>query len=185
MFDLDSFIGSCRASATLDIDAAKETVHKLMLNALATPQSILEGMPSIDEDERLLYEDDVCQVWYCGFSTSVHVPPHDHQCHAFVGVYEGVEANHMYHHDVNSNTLTYQSTVRIGVGDLLCISPDDIHSVESADNKKSRALHVYLGNLSMMKRQLFDWRTGDKIPFTTEKFNEFTAREDRPDVSLK
>ena len=185
MFELNSFINACRAAAALDdISQAKETLFKLMQKEFQTPQSILANMPDIDEDERLLFEDEICQVWYCGFNKGVHIPPHDHQCFAYVGVYEGVEVNHLYTHDHTQNTLSFHSSLCLGVGDILPICPDDIHSVESADGQRSKALHVYLANLSTVKRSLFDWRSGEKLPFSEERFNELSAREDRPNTSV-
>jgi predicted metal-dependent enzyme (double-stranded beta helix superfamily) len=183
MFHLPTFINCCREAASLSESEGIVAVHELMQSVFANPSAVLRDMPIIEENERLLYEDDTCQVWYCGFSSEVHVPPHDHQCYACVGVYEGVEINHMYQHDQSPSELKCKASLRLGVGDILQISPDDIHSVQSADAKKSKALHVYLGNLSKVNRHLFDWRTGDKVPFSEEKYNEYESREDRPEIS--
>lgn len=187
MFNLESFINDCRvASALEDANQAKETLFQIMQKVFETPQAILANMPDIDEDEKLLFDGDACQVWYCGFNRGVHIPPHDHQCYAYVGVYDGVEVNHLYTHDnnnKNSSILSPYSSVSLGVGDILPICPNDIHSVESGNGQRSKALHVYLGNLSTVQRSLFDWRSGEKLPFSEERFNEFSAREDRPSVA--
>lgn len=183
-FQLPAFIDQCRHAAALD---DKIEAHKAIVNIMETvfsdPQSVLENMPSIDKDEEILYEASDCQVWYCGFGSGVHIPPHDHGCYACIGCFEGCEVNHMYSHTAGTDSLVFDSTVRLGVGGVLQIAPDDIHSVESAPGQRSKCLHVYLGNLSTVRRHLFDWRTGQKIPFSLEKFNEFTAREDRPVTS--
>ena len=182
MFDLDTFINECRAASKLELTLARDRVKAIMEKELQSPLDIIASMPPCDEDEKLLYEDDDCQVWYCGFGAGTHIPPHDHQCYAFVGVYHGVELNHMYKHDSTSNRLSFESTLRVGVGDLLHISPDDIHSVESAEGERSKALHVYLGNLSKISRSLFDWQTGDKLPLNDHNFAELSSREERPTV---
>ena len=48
---------------------------------------------SYDNDDEVLFEDDTVSIWFVRFVPGLHVPPHDHQTTATIGVYEGAEDN--------------------------------------------------------------------------------------------
>jgi predicted metal-dependent enzyme (double-stranded beta helix superfamily) len=93
-FNLDNFMQELRAAAVAD-DAIK-AVHELMTDAFRNPESIQAAMPEFDSDDEVLFEDDSVSIWFVRFVPGLHVPPHDHQTTATIGVYEGVEDNHFY-----------------------------------------------------------------------------------------
>ena len=55
-------------------------------------------------------------------------------------------------------------------GDVISLKPDGIHSVEAADGKPSRGIHVYLAKLTQIERSLFDWDSGEPRPFTDDNY---------------
>ncbi len=175
MFDLNDFIGSLREAA-LQADAPKQ-VRALMTEAFRDPAAVREAMSGFSGEEEILFEDDTVSIWYCGFDPAKHVPPHDHQTTATIGVYQGAEKNHFYL--AGDGKLEHKTTKQVGPGDVIAIGPDAIHSVESCNGEFSYAIHVYLAPLTRLERSLFDWETGAAEPFTDEAY----ARLERPGSS--
>ena len=166
-FDLDAFITDVRQAAVRS-DAVKQ-VRALMNAAFLEPDAVRAAMSRFSGEEEVLFEDDSVSVWYVGFDPHRHVPPHDHEIHAFIGVYEGQEKNHFYL--VGDNKLEHKSTKMVAPGDVIAIGPDAIHSVETANDEFCRGIHVYLGPLTTVQRSLFDWDSGVAEPFTDEAYD--------------
>ena len=126
-------------------------------------------MPEFDNDDEILFEDESVSIWFVRFAPGLHVPPHDHQTTATIGVYEGAEDNHFYLREADG--LVHTSTRRVGPGDVIALKPDGIHSVEAADGRPSCGIHVYLAELTKIERSLFHWETGEAVPFTDENYD--------------
>lgn len=165
-FELDKLVEKLRQAALLE-DAERQ-VRKLMTAAFRNPDDIAAAMPDFDGDDEILFEDDSVSIWYCRFMPGMHVPPHDHQTTATIGVYRGAEDNHFYLRE--EGQLLHKSSRRVGPGEVIAIKPDGIHSVEAADGQPSYAIHVYLAPLTRVQRSLFDWQSGQASPFSDEKF---------------
>jgi predicted metal-dependent enzyme (double-stranded beta helix superfamily) len=167
-FNLDNFIQELRAAAVAD-DAVKR-VRQLMTEAFRSPESIRSAMPHYDNDDEVLFEDDSVSIWFVRFVPGLHVPPHDHQTTATIGVYEGAEDNHFYL--CEADRLVHKSSRRVGPGDVIALKPDGIHSVEAADGAQSCGIHVYLAKLTTIERSLFDWDSGQARPYTDENYEQ-------------
>lgn len=165
-FELETFVEQLRGAAT-QVDA-KQQVRRLMDAAFSNPQSIAAAMPDFDGDDEILFEDDTVSIWYCRFMPGTHVPPHDHQTAATIGVYLGAENNHFYLQE--EGQLRHKSSRRVGPGEVIAIKPSGIHSVEAADGQPSYAIHVYLAPLTRVERSLFDWESGEASPFSDDNF---------------
>lgn len=166
-FDLDDFVTQLRGAANAD-DPVK-AVRVLMADAFSDPAAIRAAMPHFDNDDEILYEDDGVSIWFARFVPGLHVPPHDHQTTATIGVYEGAEENHFYLRE--PGRLLHKSTRRVGAGEVIALKPDGIHSVEAADGAQSCGIHVYLAKLTTIERSLFDWETGEAWPFSDENYD--------------
>ena len=142
-FDLEAFITELRSAAKQE-DAVKAV------------RALMNGADSVS-------------IWYVGFNPDDHVPPHDHQIQAFIGVYDGAEKNHFYL--AGDGVLEHKTTKLVEPGDVIAIGPDGIHSVETADDRYCYGIHVYLGPLTRVERSLFDWETGAAEPFTDDAFD--------------
>ena len=165
-FNLDNFVQEARAAALTD-DPVKQ-VRQLMTDAFRDPESIRAAMPEFDNDDEVLFEDDSVSIWFVRFVPGLHVPPHDHQTTATIGVYEGYEDNHFYL--CESNRLVNKTSKRVGPGDVIALKPEGIHSVEAADGAQSCGIHVYLAKLTTIERSLFDWDSGEVCPFIDENY---------------
>ena len=165
-FNLDEFIQQLR-SAALEPEA-KARVRELMHDAFLDPESIRATMPVYENDDEVLFEDDSVSIWFVRFPPGTHVPPHDHQTTAIIGVYEGAEDNHFYLHE--PGRLVYKSSRRVEPGDVIALKPDGIHSVEAADGKPCCGIHVYLAALTRIERSLFEWDSGATCRYSDENF---------------
>jgi predicted metal-dependent enzyme (double-stranded beta helix superfamily) len=165
-FDLEEFIEQLRAAARGP--EAKSGVRALMHDAFQYPQAIKAAMPEYESDDEVLFEDDTVSIWCVRFLPGVHVPPHDHQTTATIGVYEGAEDNHFYLRE--PDRLVYKSSRRVDPGDVIALKPDGIHSVEAADGKPCCGIHVYLAPLTTIERSLFDWDSGTACRYTDENY---------------
>jgi predicted metal-dependent enzyme (double-stranded beta helix superfamily) len=166
-FDLDEFVQELRAAAREDEPV--KMVRALMTAAFRDPTAIGAAMPEYENDDEILFEDDSVSIWFVRFVPGLHVPPHDHQTTATIGVYDGAEDNHFYLREAGK--LVHKSTRRVGPGDVIALKPDGIHSVEAADGKISCGIHVYLAALSSIERSLFDWDSGAARPFTDDNYD--------------
>jgi predicted metal-dependent enzyme (double-stranded beta helix superfamily) len=166
-FNLDDFVQQLRAAA-LESEPIKK-VRNLMSDAFSDPQAIKDAMPAFDNDDEVIFEDDSVSIWFVRFMPGLHVPPHDHQTTATIGVYEGAEDNHFYLRE--GGQLVHKSTKRVGPGDVIALKPDGIHSVEAANGSQSCGIHVYLARLTTIERSLFDWESGAARPFTDENYD--------------
>ena len=166
-FVLDDFVQELRTAARSD--DARENVRGLMERAFQSPQAIRVAMPEFESDDEVLFEDETVSIWIVRFAPGLHVPPHDHQTTAIIGVYEGAEDNHFYLHE--AGRLVHKSSRRISPGDVISIKPDGIHSVEAANGEYSCAIHVYLAKLTTIERSLFDWESGAACAFTDENYD--------------
>ena len=166
-FNLDDFIQQLR-TASRESEPVKK-VRDLMSAAFRDPQAIKDAMPAFENDDEVLFEDDSVSIWFVRFMPGLHVPPHDHQTTATIGVYEGAEDNHFYLRE--GGQLVHKTTKRVGPGDVIALKPGGIHSVEAANGSQSCGIHVYLARLTTIERSLFDWETGAAMPFNDENYD--------------
>jgi predicted metal-dependent enzyme (double-stranded beta helix superfamily) len=165
-FELNAFVQQLRAAALEDEPVKR--VRELMTEAFRDPASIRAAMPAFDNDDEVLFEDDSVSIWFVRFMPGLHVPPHDHQTTATIGVYEGAEDNHFYLRE--AGRLVHKSSRRVGPGDVIALKPDGIHSVQAANKAQSCGIHVYLAKLTTIERSLFDWDSGAACLYTDENY---------------
>jgi len=167
-FELNAFVQQLRTAAVEDEPVKR--VRELMTDAFRDPASIATAMPEFDQDDEILFEDDTVSIWFVRFAPGLHVPPHDHQTTATIGVYEGAEDNHFYL--CEAGRLVHKSSRRVAPGEVIALKPEGIHSVEAADNLQCCGIHVYLAKLTTIERSLFDWDSGVAIPYTDENYEK-------------
>ena len=170
-FDLQEFVQQARAAAS--DKRAVQAVNDLMARTFADPGAIEAAIDPFEHDDEPLYEDDQVSVYWVQFSPTEVVPPHNHKMAAFLGVYQGIEVNALYRLD-GSHGLELVKTKRMQPGDTLSIGAEGIHSVHTENSEPSLGLHVYLGALKNVEREVFDPDTGEAMPFTDENYQKLT-----------
>lgn len=166
VFNIEKFVLDLRDAAR-SADALKP-VRMLMKEAFKNPQAIKSEMSDFSGDDEILFEDDTVSIWYCRFDPKIHIPPHNHQTAATIGVYEGVECNHLYLPE--NGKLKLKSTKILTAGDVMSMGPNAIHSVETADENYTYGIHVYLDKLTTISRSLFDWDSGEACNFNDDEY---------------
>ena len=166
-FSMTEFVQSARSAAadTRPVSAVKT----LMSLTFADPQGIAKAVGSLIPADECLYEDDEVSVYWVRFAPHELVPPHNHRMPAFLGVYEGSEVNLLYR-QVESGQLELAKRRILSPGDTMSMGGDGIHAVHTEDDLPSLGLHIYLGRLSTVSRELFDSETGQSMPFTDENY---------------
>ena len=152
----------------------KTAVETVLGGFVADPAAAKAALPSYDEDDVILFEDESLSVWFCRFQPGMTVPPHDHRMTATIGVIEGVERNDFYERD-GRNPPVFSHSTPVGAGAVVQIAADAIHGVTCTSPEPSEAIHVYLGALSRVDRSLFDPAGGAEMPFTDENYHRLTA----------
>ena len=104
------------------------------------------------------------------------MPAHDHQMVATIAVYQGVERNVTW---VSSETggIEQKTEILVNAGDVLQLGPNAIHSVSSAVDVDSCAIHVYLGKLTTVKRSLFDTKNGIVMQFDDDNYQRLISAD--------
>lgn len=157
---LDVFLGQLKALAIAEDPA--DQVHGLLQQLLSDNLAVAKEIFKPLDDDVTLYEDETLCVLHYRMPPGVVVPPHDHRIPAVIGVYEGVEENHFF--EVINGRLVRQAIKQVTTGNVLSIPPESIHSVQTANDQSSAAIHVYLGELTKTQRFRYDWKTGQAIP---------------------
>ena len=167
-FSIEALVDDLRAVAQQPNSATE--VRNIMDMIFENPVGVSQGMPSYEEDDVVLFEDDTISIWHCRFQPGNAVPPHDHQVAAIIGVYRGVERNDFFQAG-ESGKISKGKAVEMAPGTVLSIGPSAIHSVECISESPSCGIHVYLGPLTRIERNLFDVKTGERMRYTEEAYD--------------
>ncbi len=169
-FEIQAFCTELQKAVTAT--NAESAVEHVLAKAVADPLALANAAPEFAGDEQCVLEEPTLSVYWVKFFAGSCVPPHEHKMSAFIGVYQGVEVNRLYQR--SGEQLTLLGVRRVNAGETLTIAPDGIHDVYPGNGKESRALHVYLGNLTGVERSLFHPETGAAIPFSAGALRDHT-----------
>lgn len=86
-------------------------------------------------------------------------PIHDHTVWGVVGIHQGLERTQAYR-DVDGK-LQMTKTIDASVGEVGAVSPTigDVHRVGNVSDDVAISIHVYGGDIGMIKRHVFDDQT--------------------------
>lgn len=181
-FDLDQFVADCRQAAAGD--DGFEAVQLLMKQVMDNPEAVARAVPENTGEpecagdlvlgyEKILFEDETVTIFLVDSLATTLQPPHDHQISAVIGVYEGVERNRFFARENGGIRLAGEK--HLAPGDVLGIRPDTVHAISADASGRCRALHVYLGPLSLVDRTLFDPASGKPEAFRYARYLELCA----------
>ncbi|MHA3976871.1 hypothetical protein ACW9UR_04225 [Halovulum sp. GXIMD14794] len=171
-FTLDGFVSDARAAAASQDPLAE--AERLMARVLADPDKVRAGVPHMDQDEVLLFEDDSVSIWHERFLPSEVLPPHEHRMPVVLGVYHGRERNTLWRRI--DGALHPAGRLELAAGEYQVLGADAIHAVQALDDAPSLGLHIYLGPLTRVERSLFDWDDGAPRPMTDTNFEAMKRR---------
>ncbi len=172
-FTYEKFVAEVRDAVRSD--PSGHAVAQLLRDTVADPGAVAAAIPPQDRDEVHLFEDENVSIWSCRFQPTHVIPPHEHKMPVWIAVFSGSERNIFYRRDARG--LHEAGARTVAAGEVLAIGDDAIHAVTAEGSVPSHALHVYLGPLTRVKRDLFNPDSGAPVAFTDEHFERLTQRK--------
>jgi predicted metal-dependent enzyme (double-stranded beta helix superfamily) len=121
-----------------------------------------------DDDEVLLHASHHLTIYHITLSPGLQYPPHNHLMDALIGIYQGGETNFIY--PVSDGKLGTPERRDLTAPALVHLPPHTVHSVANAGSARSGAIHVYLGDLVHVRRQLWDLQGNQAEPFENDRY---------------
>lgn len=165
-FSFDAMVSSIKDRLTAaDPQLAIQTY---LQDLVRDPAPLLAASDKLSEPETLFHEDDDLSIWHCRFQPDVMLPPHEHLLPVLIACYSGEELSLLY--QSGEAGLDQVGEISAAEGEVIALDRDAIHAVTAKGDRPSEAIHVYLGPLMKLKRDLYDWDTGKAVDFTMEAF---------------
>ena len=152
IFSFEKLVETIKVAETND--DPETAISTVLQQAISNPDAIFAATPKEAEEVVCLYEDDRLSIWSCRFLPNVMMPPHEHCLKVLIGTYSGAEKSVLYKR--TDDGLKETGTVTAETGKVIVLDKDAIHAVTAAGDIPSDAIHVYLGPLMQLERDLFD-----------------------------
>ncbi len=179
MFEVERFIEDClRVQSEFDTPHA---IREVVQRAVEDPNGIIKalGEPQWAGVEKV-YVSDNLTVLNLAWGPNLHLPPHNHNMWAVIGIYGGCEDNIFYRRDDDGITVHEEGHARLSAGETIPLGPQAIHAVTNPLEKLTAAIHVYGGNFFTEERSEWDEENFSEHPYdvdlTLERFEESNAR---------
>jgi predicted metal-dependent enzyme (double-stranded beta helix superfamily) len=121
-----------------------------------------------EDDEVLLHAGPGLTIYHITLSPGLQYPPHNHLMDALIGIYQGGETNFIY--PVEAGRLGAAQRHDHVAPALVHLPPECVHSVANTGSARSGAIHVYLGDLTRVRRQLWSLQGGPPEPFDNTRY---------------
>lgn len=156
-FDLDELLADCRAS--LEESDPRRAIREVVQRAMTRPDTVGDTLrPQQGGFTLLLHEPDLT-VLHVVWAPGMRIYPHDHRMWATIGIYAGREDNAFYRRATDDrSTLVESGGKQLGVGDVVTLGDDTIHSVANTSGVLTAAIHVYGGDFVNQPRS--QWGPG-------------------------
>ena len=175
---LDTFVDACKPLA-----AAKDhdTVADLLRDLINEP-GFAASIPGFDEPEtspngwtlggeHVCHQTEELTVMVLDTLPGVRQPPHDHEMHAIIGVFEGREDQRFFARA--SAGVSPAAGRPLEAGEVMVLGERAIHAISSPAGQPARAIHVYFGDIYAVERSLYHPDTLEPVPYTAENYDEF------------
>jgi predicted metal-dependent enzyme (double-stranded beta helix superfamily) len=156
MFDLDQFIGDCRAANAAD--RSSRSLCEVVRRAVSNPRAVLKalGEPA-GASLKQLYRSNELTILNVVWAPRMMIMPHDHHMRAIIGVYGGREDNIFWRRVSGSgHQIEAAGAHSLGIGEAQPLGEDIIHSVINPTTKFTAAIHVYDGDFFAAHRSEWD-----------------------------
>ncbi len=145
LHSLDGFIAAIRA-AHRQASAPMAAMRAVMRQAFATPDAVRDMLGEPKQGGLFpLYRAPELSIINTIWSPGLHIPPHNHQCWALIGIYQGQEDNSIWKRVAGDGdgriTLARQQVLR--PGNVITLGRNIIHSVINPLPSLTGAIHIY------------------------------------------
>jgi len=177
----ETLVAFAAACVPLAIERDHESVSRLLADLIAEP-GFAESVPAFADvapsalgfrlgGEHVVHQSDSLTVMVLDTLPGVVQPPHDHEMHAVIGVFEGCEDQRFFARTADG--VMPASTHSLEAGDVVVLGERAIHAISSPTGRAARAVHVYFGDIYGVERSLFHPETLEPHPYTGERYDEF------------
>jgi len=177
-FDLDELLADCRAGSR-ESDP-RRAIREVVQRAMSRPDAVGDTLrPQQGGFTLLLHEPDLT-VLHVVWAPGMRIYPHDHRMWATIGIYAGREDNAFYRRAADDrSTLVASGGKQLGVGDVVTLGDDTIHSVANTSGVLTAAIHVYGGDFVNEPRS--QWGPGPERerPYDVDQAQEEFANANR------
>jgi predicted metal-dependent enzyme (double-stranded beta helix superfamily) len=170
MFDLDTFVGDCRAA--LAADPSHRSVREVVARAVSDAPAVLKGL---GEPKRAtvqkLYHSNNLTILNVIWAPRMTVMPHNHQMWAVIGIYTGREDNIFWRRlpGAEGGKLEAAGAKALCEKDAEPLGNNIIHSVTNPIGRLTGAIHVYGGDFFGAERSEWDPETLKEGRYDVEK----------------
>lgn len=175
---LDVFVDACTPLAK---DKDHDAVAAL-LGELINEPGFAASVPAFDDvetstrgwtlgGEHVCHQTDDLTVMVLDTLPGVLQPPHDHEMHAIIGVFEGREDQRFYARAADGVRETAGRA--LSAGEVMVLGERAIHAISSPEGQAARAIHVYFGDIYAVDRSLYDPDTLEPVPYSGEDYDRF------------
>ena len=157
MFELDSFIGDCRAA--LQQDPNQNFIREITARAVSNPSAVLKAL---GEPTRAgihtLFRSDSLTILNVIWGPHMTLFPHNHQMWAVIGIYTGREDNIFWRRipGAPAGKLEAAGARALCEKDVEPLGQNIIHSVTNPIPRLTGAIHVYGGDFFAPGRSEWD-----------------------------
>ena len=179
---LETFVTDCKAA--LCTESPRSTIYRHMEELFADPVALAAAIPRFADDEvvesergwrlggeHIVYGDDDLTIMVLDTLPGVRQPPHDHNMHAFIGVFEGCEAQRFWLR--TSHGAVPAAGRNLTAGEFMLLGTGAIHAISAPADNPARAIHVYLGDIYDVDRSVFDPVTLAEYPMSPDRYDQF------------
>ena len=179
MFQIEAFVGACKASLGARDPAA--AVAALLRAAVAEPGAVdaaLNGGGAKSDSgakiDMIYRAADLTVINMLG-APAMFSPIHNHNMWGVIGLYAGQEDNHIYLRE--DGGIVETELASLVPGDVWVMDPDLIHAVANPLGELNGALHVYGGDLvERPGRSLWEPGAMTEEDYSFDKVVEYTTR---------
>ncbi|MFQ5973431.1 MAG: hypothetical protein ACE5Q3_13960 [Alphaproteobacteria bacterium] len=154
MFDRDRFIEDCRRAVAED--GSHKAVREVVAEAVSDPASVLKELGE-SEHAGIVPIHHAPDLTILDFTWAPYMSlmPHNHHMWAVIGIYSGREDNVFWRR--TDETIEAAGARSLGVGDVIPLGRDAIHSVLNPIGKMTAAIHVYGGDFFSPPKPRSEW----------------------------
>jgi predicted metal-dependent enzyme (double-stranded beta helix superfamily) len=178
MFDIDEFIGECRAAVAET--EPRRAVRDVLARAVSEPAAVGDALAPTEGGITLVHQAPDLTVVHVVWAPGMRIFPHNHNMWAAIGIYAGQEDNEFFRRAAPGRPDLEASGGReLREQDVILLGDDTIHAVTNPLTRLTAAIHVYGGDFVNEPRSQWAPGLADERPYdidsTRQQFADANA----------